>query len=70
MKYVTYTLAAIALLAILIFAVQNLGAVEVSFLAWTVSISKFVVIIASYALGMVTGWGLLDLFKRAARARS
>ncbi len=68
MKYVTYALAAIALLAILIFAVQNLGAVEVSFLTWTLRISKFVVIIASYLLGMVSGWGLVELFKRAARA--
>ncbi len=68
MKYVTYALAAIALLAILIFAVQNLGAVEVSFLAWTLSMSKFVVIIASYVLGMVSGWGLVELFKRVARS--
>lgn len=68
MKYATYALAAIALLAILIFAVQNLGAVEVSFLAWTLSMSKFVVIIASYLLGMVSGWGLVELFKRVARS--
>ena len=67
MKYVTGTLAAIALLAIVIFSVQNLEAIDVSFLIWSASISKVVVIIGAYLLGMVSGWGLVELIKRFAQ---
>lgn len=69
MRYVTATLAIAALAAIAVFSIQNLGAVEVSFLAWSISVSKFLVIIVAYLLGMVTGWGLVDLFKRFFRER-
>jgi len=64
MKYVTGVLAAIALLAIIIFSIQNLEAIDVSFLFWSASISKVVVIIGTYLLGMISGWGLVELIKR------
>jgi len=64
MRYVTGVLAVVALVAIAIFSLQNLEAVEVSFLAWSINISKFLVIIGTYLLGMITGWGLIDLLKR------
>jgi lipopolysaccharide assembly protein A len=64
MHYLTLTLAIIALIAIALFALQNLAAVEVSFLIWSVSLSKSVVILGAYALGMVSGWGLVELIKR------
>lgn len=64
MRYVTGAIAAVALIAIAIFAVQNLSAVEVSFLVWSVSISKCVVILGTYLLGMVSGWGLIEVIKR------
>ena len=64
MRYVTGALGIIALVAIVIFSVQNLEAVEVSFLAWSVNISKVLVIVGSYLLGMISGWGLVDLMKR------
>ena len=65
MHYVTTTLAAIALIAVVIFSVQNLEAIDVSFLIWSISMSKVVVILGSYLLGMVTGWGLVSLIKRS-----
>jgi uncharacterized integral membrane protein len=65
MRYLTTGLAAIALLAIVIFSVQNLGGVEVSFLFWSTTISKCVVIIGAYLLGMVSGWGLVELLKKS-----
>ncbi len=55
--------AGLALLAIAIFAVQNLGAVEISFLFWSMSVSKCLVVIGAYLFGMVSGWGLFDLTK-------
>jgi uncharacterized integral membrane protein len=64
MHYVTGTFAAIALISIAVFSFQNLGAVEVSFLVWSVNISKCIVIIGAYVLGMVSGWGLIELIKK------
>jgi uncharacterized integral membrane protein len=57
-------MATIALLAIAIFSIQNLEGVEISFLLWSMTISKCVVILGSYLLGMVSGWGLVELFKK------
>jgi uncharacterized integral membrane protein len=65
MHYVTTTLAAIALIAVVIFSVQNLEAIDVSFLTWSISMSKVIVILGSYLLGMVTGWGLVSVIKRS-----
>ncbi len=65
MHYVTTVLAAIALIAIVIFSVQNLAAIDVSFLIWTTSMSKVVVILGSYVLGMISGWGLVGLIKHS-----
>ncbi len=64
MRYLTTGLAAVALLAIVIFSIQNLGGVEVSFLFWSMTLSKCVVIIGAYLLGMVSGWGLVELLKK------
>ena len=41
MHYLTTALAAIALVAIVIFATQNLQVVEVDFLFWSLKLSKF-----------------------------
>jgi uncharacterized integral membrane protein len=65
MRYVTVALAICALVAIVIFSLQNLAAVDVSFLFWSASISKVLVIIGSYLLGMLSGWGLVEFMKRA-----
>jgi uncharacterized integral membrane protein len=63
LKYVATGLAIFAFLIIGIFSLQNLGPVEVSFLFWSASVSKIVVIVGTYLLGMLTGGGLLHLIK-------
>ena len=65
MRYVTGTLAILLLLAIVAFSIQNLAAVEISFLVWTLSIPKVFLILGTYLLGMMSGWGLLQLVKKA-----
>ena len=64
MRYISGALAIIALVAIVIFSIQNMEAIDVSFLIWSASISKVIVIIGTYVLGMLTGWGLVELIKR------
>lgn len=45
----------IAVLA-LIFVIQNVAAVEVNFLAWTVSLSRALLILFTLAIGFILGW--------------
>jgi len=64
MHYITGALVAIVLLAIAAFSIQNLEAVEVSFLVWSISLSKVILILGMYILGMLTGWGMVGLVKK------
>jgi uncharacterized integral membrane protein len=65
MRYVTGALAILLLVLILIFSIQNRTAVDVSFLMWSFSTPKIFLILGTYLLGMVSGWGLVELLKRA-----
>lgn len=64
MQHIRSALAIIVLVFMGIFAIQNLSAVDVSFLIWSASLPKIVIILATYVLGMLTGWGMIDLIKR------
>jgi putative membrane protein len=65
MQYVTGALAVLLLFLVAAFAIQNLGAVDVSLLFWSISVRKFVLILVVYVLGMLSGWGLVELIKMA-----
>jgi len=67
MKYVTSSLIAILLLAVIIFAVQNRENVDVTFLNWSMSIPKIFLILLTYVLGMISGWGLVEALKKLAQ---
>jgi putative membrane protein len=63
MRYIKGALSILVLALIVIFAVQNLEAIDVSFLSWSVTVPKFLVIIGNYFLGMITGAWLFDFLK-------
>jgi uncharacterized integral membrane protein len=63
MRYIKAALAVLALLAMIIFAVQNLEVINLSFLSWSMSIPEFIVILGTYVLGMITGAWLFDFLK-------
>jgi uncharacterized integral membrane protein len=44
--------------------VQNHASVDASFLHWTMSMPKVFRILGTYVLGMLSGWGLVELIKR------
>jgi uncharacterized integral membrane protein len=44
--------------------VQNHASVDVSFLRWTMSMPKVFLILGTYVLGMLSGWGLVELIRR------
>jgi len=50
-------------IVVLIFSLQNMAAVDVTFLIWTASIPKVLLILGTYLLGMFSGWALLAIFK-------
>jgi hypothetical protein len=51
-------------------SIQNREAVDVSVLAGTMSMPKIFLILGTYILGMLSGWGLLEALKRVFRAES
>jgi len=63
MRYTKGALAILALLAMIIFSVQNLEVMDVSFFSWRMSVPKFMIIIGTYLLGMITGAWLYDFLK-------
>jgi uncharacterized integral membrane protein len=64
MRYVVAALWLLLLLVILIFSMQNIAAVDIAFLGWTMSLPKVVLILGTYVLGMLSGWGLVGLIKK------
>lgn len=63
MRYLKGALAILALVAMIVFSVQNMEAINVSFLSWSLNIPEFLVIAGAYALGMITGAWLFDFLK-------
>lgn len=63
MHYVKGALSILALLAMIIFSFQNLEVMDVSFLGWSMSIPKFMIIVGTYVLGMITGAWFFDFLK-------
>ena len=64
MRCVVAALWTLLLLVIVIFSVQNHASVDVSFLYWTMSMPKVFLILGTYVLGMLSGWGLVESIKR------
>ncbi len=64
MKYLKNGIIGLMVLFIVLLSIQNLDSVNVSFLTWSMSLPKIVLILLSYILGMITGWGLIDVIKR------
>lgn len=65
MRYVVGVISILLLLIILIFSIQNGTSVDVKFLVWTMSMPKIFLILGTYIMGMLTGWGLIEVIKRA-----
>jgi uncharacterized integral membrane protein len=65
MNYVKGILALFLLVAVAILAIQNRARVDVAFLFWTFQSPKVLLILGTYVLGMLSGWGLVELLKRA-----
>lgn len=64
MKYFKNGVIGMMVLFIVLLSIQNLDSVNVSFLTWSMGLPKIVLILVSYVLGMITGWGLIDVIKR------
>jgi putative membrane protein len=67
MRYLAIGTASIVLLIVVVFSVQNLEAVDVRFAGWSMTVPKFLLVAASYLLGMFTGGAVFGIFRRARR---
>lgn len=63
MRYVYIGLVVVASAIVLLFKVQNLTAVTVSFLGMSVTMPTFLLVIGIYFLGMLTGSSLVALLR-------
>ena len=61
---IKFVLGLIIGVALVIFAVQNTEVVQITFFAWTVSVSRAVMVVVIFLLGMITGWVLTSLGRR------
>jgi lipopolysaccharide assembly protein A len=64
MRYVTTALLIVLSLVVLIFAIQNREPVDVAFLMWSMSLRKIYLVLGTYVLGMLSGWGVVEIAKR------
>ena len=65
MKNVRGVVAVLLLILVTIFAIQNRASMDVSILVWSFSMPKVFLILGTYVLGMISGWGLVTLVKRS-----
>ena len=65
MRWFHLTVVALFLLAILIFAVQNLQEVTISFLGFSANAPLAVLVVVFYLLGMATGGSVFSLLRRS-----
>ena len=65
MQKVAAIVAFVLLLCFSAFALQNTGHADVSFLFWSASVPKILLILGSYGLGIVSGWGFWAIFRQA-----
>jgi putative membrane protein len=64
MRYVATALLIILSLVVLTFAIQNREPVDVAFLMWSISLRKIFLVLGTYVLGMLSGWGVVEIAKR------
>jgi uncharacterized integral membrane protein len=67
MRYVYMVLVVLGTLAVVLFMVQNLASVTVSFMSARVTMPIWLVVVAVYVLGMITGGALWSLLRASVR---
>ena len=67
MRYFYLALLLVILAALIVFVVQNDERVTLRFLEWTVTLRLAVLVAASYALGMISGWSVFGFLRRSIR---
>ena len=73
MKFVAGIVIGLAIgILVIVFIVQNIEMIEVSFLAWTISVNRAVMVLVVFAVGIILGWivGSLGRKRRIAKQES
>jgi uncharacterized integral membrane protein len=70
MRFIQAIVLFIFLGAVGAFAVQNTGAITVSFGTWTATGPVALLTIIAYLLGMVSGWAVLSIVRKSLRGVS
>lgn len=65
MRYVQAAILLVFLAAVGLFAAQNMQAITVKFLGWSISAPVALLAVAVYLLGMLTGWTVIAFLRRS-----
>lgn len=65
MRIVHTVLVVLFVLALVIFCVQNIEKVSISYLGWSMSIRLPILVLLVYLLGMFTGWSIFSFLRRS-----
>jgi uncharacterized integral membrane protein len=69
-KFVTGIIVGLIIgILVIVFIVQNIEMVEVSFLAWTISVNRAVMVLVVFAVGVFLGWIVGSLGRRRRSAK-
>lgn len=64
MKAIYTALILLFVLAVLVFCLQNMDPVTISYLGWSFGVPLAGLVLIAYVLGMATGWGLLAFLRK------
>ena len=65
MKFVLGVIIGLAIgVLVIVFILQNIETVQVTFLAWTISVNRALMVLAVFAVGIIFGWILGSLGRR------
>lgn len=65
MRYIYLSLVILFAAVLLVFALSNLGSATLSFLGWQITAPLGFMILGVYALGMITGGGVLSFLRHS-----
>jgi len=65
MRYVYIALLVVFAAAVLVFSFQNTDAVTVTFLRWSTTLPRFVIVLGAYLLGMASGGSVAGFLRHS-----
>lgn len=67
MRILSSALLLVFVAAVVVFCLQNMETVAITYLGWSMSLPLPLLVLIIYLLGMISGWGVLSFMRRSLR---